>query len=534
MQRVFHLHQPLAVFGAHPRQGNAGHFRDDFSHDLLIDDPIGFTGLLPPLLGHLLLFLFKFVGLVAESGSLLEVLIGNRFFLLLIEPFNLVVDLLEIRRLGHRLESDPGPRLVNHVNRLVRQAAASDVAAGKFHRCLEGIIGDRHPVVAFVTVPQPLEDFDRLALGGRFDHHQLKAAVESRVFLDVLAVLVERGRPNALDFTTGQSRLEHVGSVDGPLRSAGTDEGVEFVNEQNGVFGSSNFVHDSLDPFLELAAVLCSGDHHGEVEHHDPSVGQQFWNVALNDPLGKALNDRCLANARLADQYRVVLGAAAEDLDGPLDFLLTPNHRVELALLGQFGQISAERVEGGRLALATLGRGVSAATAGAGHLASAHARPLAAFVHTVAKQVEYLFADVLELEAEVHEYLGRDALLLPQQAQQDVLGTDVVVIEVAGLLHRILNDFFGPRSLGQFAHRDHVRAALDELFDLHADLAEVDVEVLEDVRGNAAALLDEAEQNMFSADVLVVEPLGLLVGQLHHLAGAIRKSFVHESTSCKC
>ena len=55
---------------------------------------------------------------------------------------------------------------------------------------------------------------------------------------------------------------------------------------------------------------------------------------------------------------------------------------------------------------------------------------------------------------------------------------------------------------------------LDDLLDLDADLPQVDVEVLQDVGGDAAPLLDQAEQDVFGADVLVVEALGLLVGQL--------------------
>jgi hypothetical protein len=35
------------------------------------------------------------------------------------------------------------------------------------------------------------------------------------------------------------------------------------------------------------------------------------------------------------------------------------------------------------------------------------------------------------------------------------------------------------------------------------------------------------EQDVFRADVLVVEALGLLIGQLHHLAGTIGEAFIH-------
>ncbi len=84
---------------------------------------------------------------------------------------------------------------------------------------------------------------------------------------------------------------------------------------------------------------------------------------------------------------------------------------------------------------------------------------------------------------------------------------------------------------GQLAHGDHVGSALDELLDLEADLAQVDVEVLEHVGGDAAAFFDQAQQHVLGADVFVVEPLGLLVGQLHHLAGPVGKAFVHPSCS---
>jgi hypothetical protein len=64
-------------------------------------------------------------------------------------------------------------------------------------------------------------------------------------------------------------------------------------------------------------------------------------------------------------------------------------------------------------------------------------------------------------------------------------------------------------------------------FRLRADLAQVDVEVLQHVGRDAAAFLDQPQQDVLGADVFVVEPLGLLIGQLHHLAGAVGKSFVH-------
>ena len=110
-----------------------------------------------------------------------------------------------------------------------------------------------------------------------------------------------------------------------------------------------------------------------------------------------------------------------------------------------------------------------------------------------------------------------------------MLGTDVVVIEVACLFNGVLDDLFGSRSLGQFAHRDHFRArtGLDDLLDLQPNLAQVDIEVLQHIGRDAGTLFHEAQQYMFRADVLVVEALRLLVGELHNLAGSIGEALVH-------
>ncbi len=117
--------------------------------------------------------------------------------------------------------------------------------------------------------------------------------------------------------------------------------------------------------------------------------------------------------------------------------------------------------------------------------------------------------------------------MLAQQAEQKVFRAYIIVIQVPGFLDGVFDDFLGPGGLGQLAHGDHVRAALDQFFDFQADLAQIHVEVLQHVGADAAAFLDQAEQDVLRADVFVVEALGFLVGQGHDLARPIRKSFEH-------
>ena len=211
---------------------------------------------------------------------------------------------------------------------------------------------------------------------------------------------------------------------------------MQLVDEQHDVLDATHLGHDRLDALLELTAVLGARDHQRQVEDDDAAVAQQVGHLVGDDLLGQALDDRGLADPRLAQQDRVVLGAAREDLDHALDLAGATDDRVQLAFLGELGQVAAEGVEGRRLALRAraadrvLGGGLLLVLGGV----------------LGAEELEHLLADLLELDVEVGEHLGGDALVLLDQAQQQVLRPDVVVAEVRGLLHGELEHLLGARA----------------------------------------------------------------------------------------
>ena len=135
-----------------------------------------------------------------------------------------------------------------------------------------------------------------------------------------------------------------------PLGPAGADEGVQFVNEEDRVLGTTDLVHHRLDPLLELAAILGAGDHHGQIQDHDPAVAQLFGDVAVDDHPGPALDDRRLAGARLAGPAGLFL-VPAQHLDHALDFIFAADYRVQLALPRQLGQVASKESKAGVLDL---------------------------------------------------------------------------------------------------------------------------------------------------------------------------------------
>jgi hypothetical protein len=67
--------------------------------------------------------------------------------------------------------------------------------------------------------------------------------------------------------------------------------------------------------------------------------------VLVDDALGEPFGDRGLADARLTDQHRVVLGPAQQDLDGAADLFVAADHGVEGAVAGALGEVDAVALE---------------------------------------------------------------------------------------------------------------------------------------------------------------------------------------------
>ena len=84
----------------------------------------------------------------------------------------------------------------------------------------------------------------------------------------------------------------------------------------------------------------------------------------VDDLLGEALDDGGLANARLTEQDGVVLRAAAEDLDHPLDLELPPDDGIELALTASSVRSRPKLSSAGVLTLPGLSAGPSSPTPG--------------------------------------------------------------------------------------------------------------------------------------------------------------------------
>src|SRR4051812_31320508 len=163
-----------------------------------------------------------------------------------------------------------------------------------------------------VLLAQPFQNLDSLVDRRWLDDDGLEATLEGTVLLDVLAILVQSRRTDALQLSTRKRWLEHVAGIDCAFGCARTHERVQLVDEQDDVLVLGDLVHHRLEALLELTAILGAGDHGRHVERKHAIVPERIGALSIRNQLRESFDDSSLANPRLSDENRIVLLAARQ------------------------------------------------------------------------------------------------------------------------------------------------------------------------------------------------------------------------------
>ncbi len=357
------------------------------------------------------------------------------------------LQLIDLGRHGVDLDAQRSRGLVNQVDGFVGQKTVGDVAMRQRGRRHNGRVLDADAVMNFVFLAQTAQDGDGVLHVGLADINNLEAALQRGIFLDVLAIFVQRGRANGAQLAARQGGLQHVGSVNRAFRRARAHQRVQLVDEQDDLpLRLLDLFQHRFQAVFEFAAILRARQHRAQVERHHALVLQLLGNVAGNDALRQTFHDRGLADAGLANQHRVVLRPARQHLDHAAHFLVAPDHGIEFALARQLGQVLGVTLQ--RL---VLGLGILV-----GHLL------IAAHRGQPAQNVVVGRARLRE------DFLGCIALQLGH-GQQHVLGGDVLVLEVGRLFEGVLQHL--RRGIGEMRLRGAAAGNLRQLLDLAHGLA---------------------------------------------------------------
>ena len=414
-----------------------------------------------------------------------------------LELHDAALELVELRR--HRVDLHAQLRrgFVDQIDRLVGQESIGDVPVRQHGGRDERGVLELHPVVDLVALAQAAQDADGVLDRRLADHHGLESPLERRVLLDVLAVLVERRGADGVQLAPGQHRLQHVGRVHRPFGCAGADHRVQLVDEEDDLsLRVGDLLEHGLQPLLELAAVLGSGDQRPHVERDDAFVLEAFGHVAAFDAAREPLDNRGLADAGLSDEHGVVLRAAGEHLDDAANLLVAADDRVELLLARHPRQIAPVLLQRLVRAFRVLaGHALRAADAGE-------------------RREDRVARDACLLE---QLRRGRASALVGERDEQ-VLGADEVVLEAVGFGLCLVGDELEARrhpGLGAAVGRGQLA---EQLARAAGDGGRIRVQFAQQVRDDAVSLLDERCQEMLGLELRVVGVSRELDGGSHRLA----------------
>ena len=122
---------------------------------------------------------------------------------------------------------------------------------------------------------------------------------------------------------------------------------MNLVNEQDGVVVILHGLDHRFQTFLEIAAIARAGQQLAHIKRIDHGAGQHRRHLAIMNTQRQTLGNGRLANTRVADIERVVLGPAAQYLHRPVNFAVAADQRINTAGSGlgdQVNRILAERI----------------------------------------------------------------------------------------------------------------------------------------------------------------------------------------------
>ena len=288
-----------------------------------------------------------------------------------------------------------------------------------------------------------------------------------------------------------------------PSGGSRSHQGVELVHEHDELGRLLELLDDRFQPLLELAPVFGAGNHERNVEGHDPPVGEEDRAVAGGDPARETFHDRGLPDARLADEDGVVLGAAAEDLDHPVQFGAAANEGVERPVSRRLGEIPRELGEQRRLA-------------GPG---SGFPPPVIESDRLPDRRRPYSLAG---------QDGGRGGPGLPEHPEQQVLGPDALVVHPVRFFAGVLQHPFGfggernPDGGGDGIPQQHVA------LNVAPHPLQRDVETPGDGGGK---LPQQPQKEMFRLDRVPAQLGRLMPGEVDGPLGALRISLEHWSSA---
>ena len=311
-----------------------------------------------------------------------------------------------------------------------------------------------------------------------------------------------------------QHRLQEVASVHCAVRLACADNRVQLINEQQDApFAALDFRKHRLQALLELATELRAGNQAAHIQRENRLVLQRIRHVAAHDSLRQPFGDSGFADARFADQHRVVLRLPAQNTDDVADFAVTADNRVELVLPRHLHKVRAVLLQRIVRFLRVVG----------GHAGcAAHAGQLLQELLLVVAHAAQDFFDV--------------GVRLRRDTEENMLNGEVLVLHLLGAVFRLQQGFLEVRGninlVCLAAGAGHARNPGQRIIQRRTESIHADAAPGQQLRDERLRIFRQGEQHMLLIHLHVLIFHRDLLGALesfHRFLGELVR--VHNQTS---
>ena len=157
-------------------------------------------------------------------------------------------------------------------------------------------------MILFESLLYAAQNRNRILLVGRIDRNRLEAALKCGVRLHIFTVLVERSRPDAVQFAARKHWLKHIAGIRRSFGLTGSNDSMDFIDKENYLaVRLFNLFKNRFKTLLELTAIHRTCHQRRHIERKDNTIFKSVRNIAAVDALGKALYDSGFSNTWLTD-----------------------------------------------------------------------------------------------------------------------------------------------------------------------------------------------------------------------------------------
>ena len=192
---------------------------------------------------------------------------------------------------------------------------------------------------------QTFKDFNSLLCRWFFHCHRLESSFQCCIFFDIFTVFLQSSRSDKLNLASGKRRFQDIGRIQCSLRSTCSDDGMDFINEQQNSLMFFYFLDHILNAFLKFTSVFASRNHAGKIQHNKTLILHCIRNHSHNDALCKSLYNGSLTYSGFPCQTRIILCTSAQDLDQSGNFFITPYHRIQFSLCSKLCQVTTVLIQ---------------------------------------------------------------------------------------------------------------------------------------------------------------------------------------------